>query len=55
MSFRTRPTRPRLPLPKKSPPVEDSDLFDCALCKGVEGSEMSDFKKHRAEVHDAQV
>lgn len=38
---------------KKSPPVEDLDLFDCTLCKGVEGLEMSDFKKHRREVHDA--
>ncbi len=39
-------------MPKKAAP-KPVDELSCALCKGVEGLDLSEFKKHRADVHDA--
>jgi hypothetical protein len=41
---------------KKQSAPKPTDELACTLCKGVEGLDLSDFKKHRLDVHgDAEA
>lgn len=37
----------------RKPAPKATDELSCTLCKGVEGLELSDFRKHRIDVHGA--
>ena len=39
-------------MPKKAAP-KSTDELTCTLCKGVEGLDLSDYRKHRIDVHGA--